>query len=259
MLQFFECFFWFIWVGVLLVIIQQWIKTFRIYGNSKLFLEALKEIKKSLRGTKNELRSTLGLTVLAIVLLFFSSFNNPVLQNLPVIIPFGLIIIAFTNITILLIPPVILYLTSSTQRSVDMMQMFRVRLRIRVISLLSSNQMEFLSQLTLFYSGSNFRTRNIINWRKKVNDYMKITPFIVIDLREKSQAVKEEVDLVLQSEKTYQKTLFLTDSWGGTLPYYFGEASFNNSQINGVDHHIVHEDALISILRLHFRKYRSKV
>jgi hypothetical protein len=135
-------------------------------------------------------------------------------------------------------PPVVLLLTSSSERTIDLLLSINNGIApLRAVALL---KIKLCQQLII---GDNLRTVDEKLWKSIVHQLIEISPIVVIDARAKSGPVAEETFLMLAPERV-GKAIFLLEP-DGRCP------SLDAHGIDPTQHALrtVNEEALIKLLR----------
>ncbi len=108
-------------------------------------------------------------------------------------------------------PPAVLLLTSSSPRTVELIERFRAAIfPLRVIALVDHGGLRSLNPLAWV---DNLRTSDPAVWKSVVISLIELAPVVVIDTCGESRSVSEETSLMLSPDRI-RKAVFLTDNFG---------------------------------------------
>jgi hypothetical protein len=142
-------------------------------------------------------------------------------------------------------PPAVLLLTSSSPRTVDLLNRINSAIfPLRVVALVDSRRMNGLSPLSWM---DNLRTRNSTVWKGIVNSLIDLSPVVVVDTQGETGAVAHETSLMLERNRV-RKAVFLTDGSGrypalsanGIDPYEHALPLLDSTELIGRLRHYAH-------------------
>ena len=205
-----------VWSGVLLggYAVAMWLESIRAMG-----LRSMRMVPLLTRIFFLSKRGTVLSAILVLSLLYFWS---PVAENPS---PFRLEISVSLIMVIFLLwtqPPYLLFLAGSNPKAGHALQKIATQLLPhRTIALLDHRRTgSYLGGFSLFTD--DLRTASQYEWRSLVDELSDLVPRIVLDARTESQAVIDEVELILEHSDRREKAIFIVEENGPSpalLPY----------------------------------------
>jgi len=117
---------------------------------------------------------------------------------------------------VLMIPPAVLLLTRSTSDRIALnASVSEAIFPLRVVTLLDLDKASSWKTLRLIYGGT-YRTQNSLPWRAIMGDFLKFAPIVVVDTRQVSIPILQEVREVAVKNVAYKTIFIATDD--GTVP-----------------------------------------
>jgi len=203
-MSYIEIFFYVVFTIMIFVHVRAWYFTNRMYGglSTEIIADMFVFVRKSFK------RWMLPLASIALfLLLWVFSLNSQI--PIPSVIFYGCLVIGLSTFSWNIQPPTILLLASSKEESIDLFLAIKHSiLGLRIVALLAPSQ----EKITFYMD--NFRTVDDSEWRTVAYPLMEKTPIIVVDTRQATSGVVEEVQRILSYENLFPKTVFVTFASG---------------------------------------------
>ena len=207
-----------IYLAVIVIItnaMRQWRATLKLLGVPPLYIlkqnYLISKKSKKFGKVKMSFWEVIGMGILFLLLYLISDFRAIIVGCVTIITYSILPYLCFA------LPTTILFLGVSNERNIALQAMIRDQLgqRLRVVSLLDVEN--YYRPFTGYRSviGSDCLRTEDNNWKEVFKYYAKIVPIIVVDGREYSKIVKEELHHILSKEYEH-KTIFITELSGKT-------------------------------------------